>query len=99
MAIKKKLIHFNFSSVFNAKKLSANDKNTNYTVGPESTEVLEGSPDILYQSIVFIKDIGKIWTHGKIYGSIEEASLEHAGLMSAQDKSNLDTLVQNLTWS
>lgn len=66
MAIKKKLIHFNSFDDFNAKKLSANEENTQYTLGVEG-EVTEGAPDVLYQSIVFIKSTKQIWTHGVIY--------------------------------
>lgn len=66
MAINKKLIHFNEFDDFNSKKLSANIDNTQYRVGVEG-EVVEGSPDILYQSIVYIKDTKQIWTHDTLY--------------------------------
>jgi len=63
MAINKKLIHFNTFENFNSMKLSANAENTQYTLGTEGT-VQTGSPDILYQSIVYIKDTQQQWTHG-----------------------------------
>lgn len=66
MAINKKLIHFNNFDTFNSQKLSANITNTSYTFGIDGGE-LDGNPDILYQSIVFIKDTNQIWTHGQIY--------------------------------
>lgn len=66
MAINKKLIHFKNFSDFNSKKLSANENNTQYTLGVDG-EVQTGSPDILYQSICWIKDVKKIWTHGQYY--------------------------------
>lgn len=66
MAITKKLIHFNQFSNFNTQKLSANRENTAYTVGVGGT-VTTGEPYILYHSIVFIKDVLKIWTHGSLY--------------------------------
>jgi hypothetical protein len=47
MAINKKLIHFNTFENFNSKKLSANEANTQYTLGI-SGEIQKGSPDILY---------------------------------------------------
>ena len=50
MAINKKLIHFNSFSIFNSKKLSANENNTAYTVGV-SGAVTNGDPEILYHSI------------------------------------------------
>ena len=66
MAINKKLIHFNTFENFNSMKLSANAENTQYTLGTEGT-VQTGSPDILYQSIVYIKDTQQQWTHGQLY--------------------------------
>jgi hypothetical protein len=63
MAINKKLIHFENFSNFNSKKLSANKENTKYTIGVNGT-TQTGSPDILYQSIVYIKDTKQQWTHG-----------------------------------
>ena len=63
MAINKKLIHFNTFENFNSKKLSANIENTKYTLGIDG-EIQTGSPDILYQSIVYIKDTKQQWTHG-----------------------------------
>lgn len=66
MAITKKLIHFNQFSNFNVQKLSANRENTTYTIGVGGA-VTTGEPYILYHSIVFIKDVLKIWTHGSLY--------------------------------
>lgn len=66
MAINKKLIHFNTFENFNSKKLSANTENTQYTIGINGS-IQTGSPDILYQSIVYIKDTKQQWTHGQLY--------------------------------
>lgn len=66
MAINKKLIHFKKFSDFNSKKLSANEENTKYTVGVGGS-VTTGAPDILYQSICWIKDTKQQWTHGELY--------------------------------
>lgn len=68
MAINKKLIHFETFSNFNSQKLSANKENTQYTLGVDG-EIQNGSPDILYQSIVYIKDTKQQWTHGQLYTS------------------------------
>lgn len=68
MAINKKLIHFKTFANFNSQKLSANEANTKYTTGISGTETT-GNPDILYQSICFIKDTQQIWTHGQIYNA------------------------------
>lgn len=50
MAINKKLIHFKTFANFNSKKLSANEANTQYTLGVNGT-VTTGDPEILYQSV------------------------------------------------
>lgn len=71
MAINKKLIHFKNFSDFNSKKLSANENNTQYTLGIEGA-VTNGSPDILYQSICYIKDAKKMWTHGTLYSYYDD---------------------------
>lgn len=77
MAINKKLIHFKKFSDFNSKKLSANENNTQYTLGTNGS-VTDGSPDILYQSICYIKDTKQQWTHGQLYnGSVSQAQLNH----------------------
>lgn len=55
MAINKKLIHFNKKSDFNTKS--------------KATSATDTSADILYSSIVFIKDTQEIWTHGQFYKS------------------------------
>jgi hypothetical protein len=71
MAINKKLIHFKNFNDFNSKKLSANEANTKYTLGVDGA-VTNGSPDILYQSVVWIKDTKQQWTHGQLYGIDED---------------------------
>lgn len=73
MAINKKLIHFKTFANFNSQKLSANEANTKYTTGISGTET-SGNPDILYQSICFIKDTQQIWTHGQIYNASADGS-------------------------
>lgn len=77
MAIEKRFIHFKRFSDFNSKKLSANEANTQYTVGV-SGAIQNGDPDILYQSYVWIKDTKQQWTHGQLYdGSVSQAQLNH----------------------
>ena len=43
--------------------LSANKENKTYTIGVGGP-IQSGDPDILYQSIVYIKDTKQQWTHG-----------------------------------
>ena len=66
MAINKKLIHFNTFSTFNSQKLSANSNNDKYTLGIDG-DIVDGNPEILYQSICWIKDTKQQWTHGQLY--------------------------------
>ena len=77
MAINKKLIHFKKYSDFNSKKLSANEANTQYTVGVGGT-ITNGNPEVLFQSICWIKDVQKMWTHGTIYDCTPSGTVEHA---------------------
>jgi len=66
----KKKIHVADIATLANKKMSANDSNTSYTLGL-SGEVTNGTPDVLYQQVVFIKSTGQIWTHGHLYGITE----------------------------
>lgn len=85
MAINKKLIHFKNFSDFNSKKLSANENNTQYTLGITGT-VTNGSPDILYQSICYIKDTKQQWTHGQLYECSSNSANVAAALNNKVDK-------------
>lgn len=91
MAINKKLIHFKTFANFNSQKLSANEANTKYTTGVSGTETT-GNPDILYQSICFIKDTQQIWTHGCIYSAPSNILniIEENELVTAEALADLD---------
>lgn len=95
MAIQKRFIHFKKFSDFNSKKLSANEANTQYTVGV-SGEVQDGEPDVLYQSYCWIKDTGNQWTHGQLYKSVNWDVLEPevAGDIAYWDGSKVKTISQ-----
>ena len=71
MSIIHRYIHVENFEQFNTMKLSANAENTKYTIGL-SEDVINGVPDVLYQSICWIKDIKKQWTHGQLYGGDNE---------------------------
>lgn len=96
MAINKKLIHFKTFENFNSKKLSANDSNTKYTIGIEG-EIQNGSPDILYQSIVYIKDTQQQWTHGQLY-NCKDSNIKWSILKSQYEFVDLG-LPSSLKWS
>lgn len=82
MATKRRLIHFQTFSNFNQMKLSANEDNTQYTVGING-EITSGTDiDVSYQAIAFIKDTEQIWTHGKLYNNTQIVDL---GVLSIED--------------
>ena len=93
MAINKKLIHFNTFENFNSRKLSANAENTQYTIGINGS-IQTGSPDILYQSIVYIKDTKQQWTHSQLYncseGSSSDANVQAVDVGDVIDDVNVE---------
>ena len=92
MAIEKRFIHFKKFSDFNSKKLSANEANTQYTVGV-SGAIQNGEPDILYQSYIWIKDTKQQWTHGQLY---DGTNLNEAGFLAGEETSDqLDDVETN----
>ena len=96
MAIEKRFIHFKKFSDFNSKKLSANEANTQYTIGI-SGEIQNGSPDVLYQSYVWIKDTQQQWTHGQIYNGSTSLGNETDPIFSASPAANI-TEAKIQTW-
>lgn len=90
MAIQKRFIHFKKFSDFNSKKLSANEANTQYTVGIGGV-IQDGEPDVLYQSYCWIKDTQQQWTHGQLY---DGSTVDLSQYLTAEDLNNKqDTLV------
>lgn len=82
MATKRRLIHFQTFSNFNQMKLSANEDNTQYTVGINGAVTSGTDIDVPYQAIAFIKDTEQIWTHGKLYNNTQVIDL---GVLSIED--------------
>lgn len=58
--------HIETLSEFNSLKFSYDSTNTHYFTGGTST-IVEGTPDILYTDIAYIKPLSCIYTHAKIY--------------------------------
>lgn len=58
--------HIETLSEFNSLKFSYDSTNTHYFTGGTDT-VVEGTPDILYTDIAYIKPLSAIYTHAKIY--------------------------------
>ena len=89
MAIQKRFIHFKKFSDFNSKKLSANEANTQYTVGV-SGAIQNGEPDVNWQSYVWIKDTKQQWTHGQLYNGTEvNIPITYSELKTLKDTKNL----------
>lgn len=88
MAIEKRFIHFKKFSDFNSKKLSANEANTQYTIGI-SGAIQDGSPDVLYQSYVWIKDTKQQWTHGQLYDGTDSGAKVYTWNWDGSDSGTL----------
>ena len=56
-------------AVFNKKKVSNNEEDTAYTIN--NSDATNGTPEILWEQIVFVKDKNIIWTHGGWYNDID----------------------------
>lgn len=76
-----KFIHFNNFSDFAKQKISVNPSNTEYVIyslddrsNIVASEVQEGTPTISYYSIVFVKDLSLLYTHGKIMQSTDSSN-------------------------
>lgn len=60
--------------LFKTLKVSDNENNESYKIGGEG-ESISGIPQILYDQIVFIEDISKIYRNGIFYDNPEEQSI------------------------
>lgn len=92
--INKKKLNFAKFSTFLSKKRSANPENTTYIIGLDG-EVMIGMPDIMWQTICFIKDEQRIWAGGQIYdardhGYIEEAIGTKAEYYTAEEANEIN---------
>lgn len=58
--------HIETLNEFNSLKFSYDSTNTHYFTGGTDT-IVEGTPDILYTDIAYIKPLSCIYTHAKIY--------------------------------
>lgn len=71
--IQNKHHHYNLLETFLGKKFSASPDDTSYTYGGVG-EIHQGTPDISWKSIVYVKETAWICTHGKIYDASGEAT-------------------------
>ena len=59
--------HITLASNFYTTKFSANRQNTEYTVGNRTDRIVQGTPSVLYDEVVFCKELKIIYTHGAFY--------------------------------
>lgn len=53
---------------FLSKKISVNMANTAYVTGSLDADPVQGEPDIMFSSVVYIGDTRQIWTNGVLFG-------------------------------
>lgn len=61
--------HLASASLFNTTKFSADSSNTTYYIGNNTATQIVGTPDVLYEDLVFCKGCDLIYTHGHFYGN------------------------------
>jgi len=66
--IQKENLFFKTMESFVKHKVSADVKNSTYRQGSLEGIPSEGEPDVMWQSVVFIKQTQQIWTHGEFFG-------------------------------
>lgn len=59
--------HINAQQTLNTVKFSADSTNTTYFLHSSTSTQLQGTPDVNYEDICFIKPTGQLYTHGKLY--------------------------------
>lgn len=64
-----KFRHINTQQTLNTIKFSADSTNATYFLHSSTSTQLQGTPDVNYEDICFIKPTGQVYTHGKLYNS------------------------------
>ena len=62
-----KFRHISTAGVYNTTRFSAVPTNDAYFTGADPGTIIEGSPTVLYDDIVFCKEAKLIYTHGTLY--------------------------------
>ena len=79
--------YFPNKEAFDSVKVSAIEDDSSYIIGDSALVV--GTPDILWENIVFIEEEHLIWTHGEFYTESEYTPLtdeEIISLMPIEDE-------------
>lgn len=66
-----KFIHISTVGVYNTTRFSAVPTNDSYFTGADPEAIIEGSPTVLYDDLVFCKEVKLIYTHGTLYDASE----------------------------
>ena len=88
------LKHISTLSVFNQTKFSADSTDSSYFLGSDQTQIFQGTPDVKYNDLCYIKCSNLQYTHGHLYGSTEvgEAHVsltqEEYDALSEEEKNN-----------
>lgn len=59
--------HINTVQTFNSTKFSADEEDSTYYLGNDSTTILQGTPDIKYTDVCLCKANGTLYSHGRFY--------------------------------
>ena len=92
--------HIETLSEFNSLKFSYDSTNTHYFTGGTDT-VVEGTPDILYTDIAYIKPLSAIYTHAKIYPCpvLEYDNAPTAGSDNLVTSDGIKTAIDGVTYT
>lgn len=64
-----KFRHIDTQATLNTVKFSADSTNTTYFLYSLPSSQVQGTPDVNYEDICFVKPTGQVYTHGKLYGN------------------------------
>lgn len=88
------LKHISTLATFNQTKFSADSTDSSYFLGSDQTQIFQGTPDVKYNDLCYIKCSNLQYTHGHLYGSTEvgEAHVsltqEEYDTLSEEEKNN-----------
>lgn len=88
------LKHISTLATFNQTKFSADSTDSSYFLGSDQTQIFQGTPDVKYNDLCYIKCSNLQYTHGHLYGSTEvgEAHVsltqEEYDALSEEEKNN-----------
>ena len=98
-----KFRHIDSASTFNTTKFSARSSNDAYFTGNDKSRIIDGSPTVVYDELVFCKELKLIYTHGELYNAAEADLSGYYTIIDANQtfatKTELSTKQNNITGS